>query len=85
MVVTRSNGQQVVLVLHAVDRLLSLVSIDIPAYNSRFTFSKATGKVALISGGRQVIDGSKPAITHVSGSVYAGLMKWTSSILKSKR
>ena len=85
MVIWRSNGEAVELKVFSVDRKRRLVVMEIPAYNSRFTFSDSTGKVALTEGGRQTINESLPATTHVSRSVYAGLAMWAGSILNDRR
>ena len=76
MVITRSNGEVVELKVVSVDRQKREVVIDILQYNSLFTFSTKTGKVALTSDGRRAINKSLPATTHVSRSVYVGLAMW---------
>lgn len=85
IVVTRSNGEQVALLLNNVDRRKREVVIDIPEYNGRFTFLDITGKVVLADGGRRLIDPNQPATTHVSRSVYAAMAKWAGSILNDNR
>ena len=92
MTITRkSNSERVVLYLEAVDRMARRVIIDIPQapYNTRFTFSDVDGQIkgraSIVSGGRQAIDESKSATTHVSQTVYSGLAKWAGSILNDRR
>lgn len=85
IVVRRSSGEEVALLLHLVDRQGRRVTIDVPEYNSRFTFSDVTGRVVLIKDGRQTINENQPAVTHVSRSVYAGMARWAGSILNDRR
>lgn len=85
MIVRRSNGEIVELKVSAVDRRKRLVVIDIVEYKSRFIFSDATGSIALTDDGRKVLDNTKPAITHVSKSVYTAMAGWAGAILNDKR
>lgn len=85
MIISRTNGEKIELKVVSVDRPKRIVVIDIPQYNSRFTFSSRTGQIALTASGRQAIDKSWPAIRHVSKSVYAAMAKWAGSILADKR
>ncbi len=83
--ITRSNRQEVTLLLHSVDRESHQVTIDVPIYNGRFTFTNLTGKMSLISTGRQRIDENQPATSHVSRSVYIGMARWAGAILNDRR
>src|SRR3989338_4082757 len=88
MTVTRqSNGEQVELALHHVDRNRLVAIIDIPAYNARLTFKATERWVELV--GREKIDPEKDAILHVSESVwnrdFHGVAVWASTILHAKR
>ena len=85
MVIKRRDGRLVELKVVSVDRQKWEVVIDIPEYNSRFTFSDVTGKIALTQNGRQKIDENLSATTHISQSVYAGLARWAGSILNDRR
>jgi hypothetical protein len=83
-VVTRTNGEEVILVLGFVDRLNRRVAIDIPGYNARIVFSDATGKVTVVER-KEINIEAKSATVHVSRSVYNEMAKWAGSILNSKR
>ena len=85
MIIIRSNGEAVELKVVSVDRRKREVVIEIPKYNSQFTFSDMTGRIALTENGRQVINKTQPATIHVARSVYAGLAMWAGSILGDSR
>lgn len=84
-VTRRSNGEKVKLCLRRVDRQSGQVTIDIPGYNSSFTFTCGPKFAVLIPEGRRVIDPTQPAIDHVSETVYHAMAKWAFSILTAPR
>ena len=83
IVVKRTNGEKVTLILGHVDRQKRHVAISIPAFNARIIFSDIGGKTTVID--RQKINDSDPATIHVSQSVYTGMARWAGSILSSQR
>lgn len=86
MMVMRQNGEQVLLRLWRVDRRRQRVGFDLPEYNARLVFTNVGGHIQIISEtDRRPLDSERPAILHVSKSVYRNLARWAGSILNSRR
>ena len=84
----KTDREEVVIELKAVDRKRRRVKFEIPKYNAFFIFTEIDGSRIFIFNDDRDRGSIKPgleAVIHVSHSVYSEMAGWAGSILHSKR
>ncbi len=84
-VISRTNGEIITAAIKKVDREAGKVTIDIPDYNSSFTFVKGANFAQLANNGRNPINSQQSALLHLSQTVYREIAKWAWAILIAPR